>query len=231
MRYRLGWMLAILVVVGLLGSGTAWADQIFVCQSCTSAPGGDPNLITNTGSFNVGLAGPGAQNPLLIVVAVYNGVGTPSISFGGGVSTPAIGTYGLTSTSLANFNTGDVFGSLGLTAGGSLSFGNLSSADQANGFAAPSSFTLDVFALNTGLSGTITIDESGASLGSFIFGYGCQDGSVAAACDHGDVSQSVATNMGLIDSPPPSVPEPGSLALLSMGLLSMAGVRRRFMKS
>ena len=55
--------------------------QIFVQQSGSSPAGGDPNLITNTGAFTVGVAGNFTlQNPLLIIVGVYNGNGTPSIS-------------------------------------------------------------------------------------------------------------------------------------------------------
>ena len=46
----------------------AFGDQIFVCQSCTNPPGGDPNFITNPSSFNIGLAGAGhsTQTGLLV---------------------------------------------------------------------------------------------------------------------------------------------------------------------
>lgn len=87
----------------------AQGDQLYVCQpsptqDCTSAPGGTAlgggsNLITNTGSFSVGNAGNHTQdNPLLIVVAVFNGSGVPSVSFGMTPSEPltTLGTYGLT---------------------------------------------------------------------------------------------------------------------------------------
>ena len=240
MRGMTGWVLALLAV-GLLGSGTARADQLFFCQpsatqTCTSAPGGtavggESNLITNTGAFDVGVAGNHTeQNPLIVVVAVYNGIGVPSISFTG-VSPTAVGTYGLTAN-LATITSGDAFSALGLAdAGGSLSFGNFSGADTANGFAAPTSFTLYAFSLPTTLTGgsPITIDESGAALGSFLLAYDCVNGSsTTAVCPHGDVGQTVFTNAGLITA----VPEPGSLALLGTGLLSMAGIfRRRFVKS
>jgi PEP-CTERM motif-containing protein len=230
MRRTLVLVLGILIA-GLLGAGTASADQVFVCQSCSSPPGGAPNVITDTSSFNVGLAGSGTDDsPLLIIVAVYNGVGSPSISFGGNPSEPlaTAGTYGLLTNSTTLTTGQDVFAVLGLTAGGSESLGNLSGHDTTLGFAAPTSFTLDVFEIPTNLTGTITIDESGASGGSFILAYSCKSGTPTdAKCPNGDVSQTVDTNMGFIKTP-----EPGSLALLCTGLLAMAGgLRRRSVKS
>src|SRR5215471_10037616 len=57
--------------------------QIFIQQSGGSPAGGDPNTITNPGSFVVGVAGNFTlQNPLLIIVGVYDGNGTPSITYG-----------------------------------------------------------------------------------------------------------------------------------------------------
>jgi len=66
----------------------AFGDQIFVCQSCTNPPGGDPNFITNPSSFNIGLAGAGhsTQTGLLVFVGVYDGTSStaaPTLSFNG----------------------------------------------------------------------------------------------------------------------------------------------------
>src|SRR5215469_18977845 len=85
--------------------------QIFIQQSGSSPAGGDPNTITNPGSFVVGVAGNFTlQNPLLIIVGVYDGNGTPSITYGGGVSVAPLGTYGLTadtaSSTAASVGTG-----------------------------------------------------------------------------------------------------------------------------
>src|ERR1700731_3795716 len=95
-----------LAALGLLGSlgvilaaGPASAVQIFVCQPgpgqpCTSAPGGtaiggESNLITIPGAFDIGVAGNFTlQSPLLVGVALPNGVGSASISFGAVTNEP-----------------------------------------------------------------------------------------------------------------------------------------------
>lgn len=216
-----------LIVFGILWAVSvrpALASQIFIQQSGSAPAGGDPNLITNTGSFVVGVAGNHTlQNPLLIIVGVYDGIGAPCISFGAisCAGAAAVGTYGLTANSGVTFtvlSSGTAFSQLGLGAGGSESFGNWSAGDVANGFAAPTSFSLYAFALSTSLTGgsPITIGESGAAAGSYILGYSCKDGTGSnSGCNKpGDRGQTVFTNTGLVGA---SVPEPDTVLLLAMG--------------
>jgi hypothetical protein len=217
-----------MVALGLVMMITtpALANQIVVCQSCTSAPGGDPNVITNTSSFNMFVQGQTLLSPTLVVIAQYNGIGTPTVTFGGNpLSLATLGTFGLTGNSGVTFNAasgGTVFSTLGLNAGGSLNFGNLVAGDTKNGFAAPTSFSLYAFSLNQGLTNTPIQLGTTASFGSYIFGYGCQVATaLGSQCNgnSGNIGQTVNTNAGI-------VPEPSSLLLLGAGLAGI-GIWRR----
>jgi hypothetical protein len=211
--------------------------QIFVQQSGTAPAGGDPNIISNNGSFVVGVAGSATlQTPLLIIVGVYDGNGTPSISYSGcaipsACPTAALNTYGLTATtaSFTSSSTGSAYDQLGLASGGSESFVNWSAGDTSNGFAAPTSFTLYAFQLPASLvaGSPFTIDESGAAAGSFIIGYSCDagtnTGTNGACAQQGNIGQTPFTNAGLL-SP---VPEPVSMLLFGTGLVAMGAKLRR----
>lgn len=216
----------------VLSIGAAHASQIFIQQSGTTAAGGDPNLITAPGAFTIGTSYSfSLQNPLLVIVGVYDGMGTPSLTFGGSpVAAATVGTYGFAYNSTTLVAGQNLWDQLNLSGGGSESFTNWSSADTANGFSAPSSFSLYVFALGASLdsSSPVTVGVSGAANGSYLAAYGCKSGtgSASGCAKEGDVAQTVFTNSGLVDG---SVPEPGTLALFAVGLLGCVLViaRRR----
>lgn len=133
--------------------------------------------------------------------------------------------YGLSATSATLVSGQDAFSQLGLTAGGSLSFGNLSAGDVANGIAAPTSFTEYAFALGgVELTSTpISIGVSGAPAGSYFLAYACQDDTwTSGQCSNGNFGQTVMTNSGLAHST--NVPEPSLISMLGVGLVGLLGL-------
>jgi hypothetical protein len=236
-----------------LFASPAHAVQIFIQQSGSSpaggtAIGGESNLITDTSAFVLGVAGGNfiGNNPLLVVVGTFDGIGTPEISYSGCgtsptflCSAPASNLYGFTATT-ANYtslSTGTAYDQLGTpTNGGSVSFGNWSTIDQDNGFGTPTSFTLDVFAVPVSLANNgananspITIDESGAAPGSFIIAYDCSSSSGTGTCKGNDEAETVNTNTGLI-VPAPEIGHGLTVALAIGGLLFGAKLWERTKK-
>ncbi len=222
-------------MVLFLGSEPAWAtSQIFIQQSGSSPAGGGPNPIINAGDFNVGVAGAALlENPLLLIVGVYDGLGIPSITYSGGVSDNPSGTYGLSSDFATFYSTssGDAYNQLGLiskgSGGSSESFVNWSGADTAYGLKAPTSFDLYVFSLDTSLAAgsPISVGESGASLGSFIIGYDCLSGTGSSgACGKGNVVATPFTNAGLTATPEPST---WIFVGTGLGILALGAVIRK----
>jgi PEP-CTERM motif len=210
--------------------------QIYVCQSCTASPGGDPNPITSTGAFNVGVDGSNAVvEPLLIVVGVYNGGTAPLVSFNGtdylAGGTAIYGWNGSGSAfTFSASSTGTAYQTVGLApegGGSSESFANWNLGEQKYGIAPASSFSLYVYELPTGLPaqpGNITIDLSGGTqFGDFILGYGCAV--TETPCKSGDEGFTPFTNAGLVTNG--VTPEPTSMLLFGTGLVALGAKLRR----
>ena len=230
----------LLLLAGL--STLAFGDQIFVCQSCTNPPGGDPNFITNPGSFDVGLAGKGhtTQTGLLVFVGVYNGTSAtaaPTLTFNGSsVGLSGLNDWGVTAQQFMMVAGQDAYVDLGLfdiNGGNSETFANWNLGEAKAGIAPATSFELFAFDVPTALSGngSVVLDLTGAGKGSFVIAFSCgpkgPDPESGSPCMHGDIADTPFTNAGLITASTSTVPEPGTLMLLGSGLLGIAPLIRR----
>jgi PEP-CTERM motif len=213
--------------------------NLYVCQSCTSAPSA-PTLITSPGGFLVGDAGNHASaSPLLIIIGVYNGGPAPTLSYGpsdslttgpGGTAIYGMNTSAAAGTAITfNSSSGTAYAATGIgPAGGSQTFSNWNGDLTANSLPTATSFSLYVYEL-TGITlpanGSITIDESGAPVGSFVIGYACQ--TAGATCTDGDQGQTPDTTSGIIDTFVPATPEPSTMLLFGTGLVALGAKFRR----
>jgi len=205
---------------------SATNPNIFVCQTCTSGPSA-PTPITNTGAFTIGVSGSATlQNPLLVIVGVYNGTASttaPTLSFNGTPSEPlaTVGTYGLTThqaelTATSTNTIGDpvttAYNMLGLNAGSSETFSNWNGTITGAPWNLPAATSYELFAYQvpTSLMGSDVglFDISGAPIGSWILGYSCDTsqrngagtGTPPGPCgSNGAVGETPHTTAGVVD--------------------------------
>jgi hypothetical protein len=228
MRRTSGWVLTFLAV-GLFCCNSAWADSTLhigtgVGTACQSGCAGDPNLIGTGSNFDIAQVSEGANagiGSLFLVLAVPNNISAPTIS-------------GSTGTFVGVDSTTDIYNFLGTNGNlaNALSLGvlgenltNLEGADSSVDGITATSYGIYTFPVGSiSPSGFVTINGTSIPLGTFALGLGIQG--------NGKTDGTPFTEAGLTTTGQVTTPEPGSLALLGTGLLSLAGIlRRRFVKS
>ena len=231
-----------LLVLLLLAGLPAFADQIFVCQSCTTPPGGDPNFITDFSNFDVGLAGAGhmTQNAVLVIVGVYNGTSAtlaPTLTVNTIAYAPGgLGDWGETADQFMMTAGQDAYVDLGfddINGGHSETFDNWNLGEAEAGLAAATSFELFAYDVSTTLTGnnSVAMSLSNIPQGSFVIAFSCSpngpDSESGQPCLHGDLGSTPFTNAGLVTGHISLVPEPGTLVMLGSALLGLIPLIRR----
>jgi PEP-CTERM motif len=246
--YRVATFFAVAGCLGLMCTGQIKAQttppldpQIYICQSCTSSPGLEPNLITNIAAFNVGWDGnhaSAATAPLLIIVGVpnYDGSTAPFVSYAGNNYSPG-GTaiYGWNGSSApvtfsGSNGSNSAYDAVGIApqgGGSSEQFSAWNGGETFYHLSTATSFNLYVYQLPDGIlpthPGNITIDLSGGTTGAYLIAYSCEG--TENPCSGGDVGQTPFTNSGLVGMG--ATPEPASMLLFGTGLFAIGGILRR----
>ncbi len=221
------WLGAILATFGI----SAHATQIYVSSSTTNFSG-DPNVLTDTGSFYVGTHDNNAyRNPLYVIIGSYDGSRSgpqPTISYT--VNGTTRDATVVRTGSFSARNRGSAYAALGLNGGNaSENWANWSAADQALGLAAPSFFTLYEYRLNTDLPAfsSVQLHEQGAANGSYLIAYDYTSGGCRGNGNQ-QVGSTPFTVAGIVDNTT-TVPEPLPLGMMAMALVgaTLAKWRRR----
>jgi len=242
--YRVATFFAVAGCLGLMCTSQIKAQTdlnldppIFVTSDLNNT-GGDPNVL-NPATIYVGFQDPTSPHaqagaPLLIIVAVPTGHPTPTLSNVTFLSGPF---YGLTFTgglnSSKSLSSGqDVYSVLNLPGPNSQSYTNYTGYDTAHGIPVPSSFTLDVFAVNCSLgtascSTPITMDIHNYVAGTFISASTCAVATSGACAGPASNFGAVPiTRTGVITTTN-LTPEPASMLLFGTGLFAIGGFLRR----